>query len=419
VDQLLAEEAVDDVFTAGEVLWPLADHQQSVRDVVSRNPTTGLTVRRKHTEFDSFGKVTDEVFFDQSGTPIVDPQTHAEAIDQVFGYTGRALDESTGLSNNLHRWYDAAVGRWISEDPIWDDTNRYRYVGNTPISKVDPSGLEDVPLSVALGQLSEEEREELIRDLAELNQRSAGIDSSPFAYGPPGRRRVACVPYYINGRVVGSMDMAGSSDNSGVQQGLVELGKDYGEVGASFVPGVGEVQDAAVIADPDSTWLAWSIALVSLGVSYITGGFSPNAGGILRATDDVVEAGGDVARVAPNQIRGPARAAIDPNLRELAPGVSRTAAENAAAREFYRNNRLEAIRRWEQRTGQQWPRDADGNFQWCEHPRALANGGDPLHVRPGIGPDPNAPHMVRGPDGLTDQQRWGAMGPPARRRRAD
>ena len=74
------------------------------------------------------------------------------------------------------------------------------------------------------------------------------------------------------------------------------------------------------------------------------------------------------------------------------------------------------MRRWEERTGERWPTDPETSRpQWAEHPRPLKEGGDPLFVEPGKGPDPNAPHNVVGPDGLTDAQRWGRMGPPARR----
>jgi RHS repeat-associated protein len=66
------------------------------------------------------------------------------AVDLLFGFTGRPSDDTTGLQNNWHRWYDAALGQWLSEDPIgfWgDDTNLRRYVGNEPLSFTDPAGL--------------------------------------------------------------------------------------------------------------------------------------------------------------------------------------------------------------------------------------------------------------------------------------
>jgi RHS repeat-associated protein len=62
----------------------------------------------------------------------------------MFGYTGRPLDENTGLQNNLNRWYDAVTGQWMSEDPIGfeaRDENLRRYVENRPDHAVDPLGL--------------------------------------------------------------------------------------------------------------------------------------------------------------------------------------------------------------------------------------------------------------------------------------
>ncbi|MBC7352832.1 MAG: hypothetical protein H5U08_10780, partial [Thermogutta sp.] len=35
------------------------------------------------------------------------------AIDSLFLFTGRSFDSDTQLQNNLNRWYDARVGRWV------------------------------------------------------------------------------------------------------------------------------------------------------------------------------------------------------------------------------------------------------------------------------------------------------------------
>lgn len=40
------------------------------------------------------------------------------------------------------RWYDPALGRFITEDPVKDGTNWYAYVGNDPLNHIDPTGLE-------------------------------------------------------------------------------------------------------------------------------------------------------------------------------------------------------------------------------------------------------------------------------------
>ena len=115
--------------SAEDVRWPLGDHQQTVRDIVAYDEVQQGWSVANHVTYDAFGKVTAE--------------TNA-AVDHLFGYTGRPFDEATGLQNNLNRWYDPAIGRWLSEDPIsfeGGDASLYRYAGNSPANHVDPTGL--------------------------------------------------------------------------------------------------------------------------------------------------------------------------------------------------------------------------------------------------------------------------------------
>ncbi|TWT75087.1 RHS repeat-associated core domain-containing protein [Allorhodopirellula solitaria] len=149
VDQLLADEqysggtgpdvsATTASATAGDTYWALTDHLGSVRDMVDNSG-----VIRQHVAYDSFGNRIVEQDYDASGTAI--SSSHADAIDELFGYTGRDWDADAGLQNNRARWYDPATGRWLSNDPIGfaaGDANLYRYVGNGPTTKTDPSGLE-------------------------------------------------------------------------------------------------------------------------------------------------------------------------------------------------------------------------------------------------------------------------------------
>jgi len=125
VDQLLADENLG---TPGVVDWTLGDHINSVRDVATYG--SGTTTLADHLAYDAFGNV----------------KIHAAAVDLLFQFTGRMHDEKTGLQNNLNRWYDAAVGKWLSEDPSGfeaGDANLYRYCGNGPTNGVDPRGLAD------------------------------------------------------------------------------------------------------------------------------------------------------------------------------------------------------------------------------------------------------------------------------------
>ena len=128
VDQILADETADDGGSE-DVLWPLTDHQNTVRDLAEYDSGTDTTTIANHRTYDAFGNITSET---------------APAVDHLFAYTARPFDEDTNLQNNLNRWYDPTTGRWLSEDPIGfgaEDANLYRYVGNGPMNGSDPLGL--------------------------------------------------------------------------------------------------------------------------------------------------------------------------------------------------------------------------------------------------------------------------------------
>jgi RHS repeat-associated protein len=68
-----------------------------------------------------------------------------------YGYSGREMDEVTGLIYYRARWYDPQQSRFISEDPIGfagGDANLYAYVGNNPLNATDPSGLSTIVVFV-------------------------------------------------------------------------------------------------------------------------------------------------------------------------------------------------------------------------------------------------------------------------------
>lgn len=75
----------------------------TLRDVARYEPASGQTTIVNHLTYDAFGRITGQ------SNP---------AVTTLFAFTGRPLDPATGLQNHLHRWYDPAVGRWLSEDPL-------------------------------------------------------------------------------------------------------------------------------------------------------------------------------------------------------------------------------------------------------------------------------------------------------------
>jgi RHS repeat-associated protein len=108
--------------SVGAQFWAL-DHLFTPRDSVDSNG-----VLRSRLEFDPWGRRTVQV---------------GEEAEHV-GFTGHYGHALSGLALALHRGYDADLARWISSDPIGDidGPNRYLYVLNNPINRVDPLGLQ-------------------------------------------------------------------------------------------------------------------------------------------------------------------------------------------------------------------------------------------------------------------------------------
>jgi RHS repeat-associated protein len=63
-------------------------------------------------------------------------------VEQPFRFQGQQLDEETGLHYSRFRYYDPAIGRFLSQDPIGlrGGINPYSYAPN-PSSWIDPLGL--------------------------------------------------------------------------------------------------------------------------------------------------------------------------------------------------------------------------------------------------------------------------------------
>jgi RHS repeat-associated protein len=136
VDQILATEDA-----AGNVTWPLTDHLNTVRDLVSYDSSTDTTTLENHIVYNSFGEIVSET---------------NPSVESDFKFTARYTDLTTRLQWNLNRWYVPSTGRWASEDPIGfdaGDPNLARYVGNGPEAFADPAGLENPSRYQLLGGL--------------------------------------------------------------------------------------------------------------------------------------------------------------------------------------------------------------------------------------------------------------------------
>ena len=119
-----------DRFTLDLLRCTLTDHLNTVRDIARYDSDTDTTTVVNHLVYDAYGNVTSET---NSG------------VESLFLFTARPLDADTGLQNNLNRWYDPSVGRWLSEDPVGyrGGVNLFEYVGDNPLISVDPTGLQN------------------------------------------------------------------------------------------------------------------------------------------------------------------------------------------------------------------------------------------------------------------------------------
>jgi len=97
-------------------------------DVVNLTDEAGNLVQTYY--FDAFGKSTN---------------VRHDCVNKKQ-FTGKEIDEDSGLHYFGARYYDAGVGRFISEDPKEND-NLYVYCVNNPINKTDPDGRAQISIN--------------------------------------------------------------------------------------------------------------------------------------------------------------------------------------------------------------------------------------------------------------------------------
>ena len=120
VDSVIARES-----SGGTVAWYLPDRLGTIRDLINNS---GSII--DHVDYSAFGTVLDES----------DPSNG----DRMMGFAGMERDTVTGMNLAVYRVQDPGTGRWTSQDPLTfaaGDADLYRFVGNSPASAADKSGL--------------------------------------------------------------------------------------------------------------------------------------------------------------------------------------------------------------------------------------------------------------------------------------
>src|ERR1043166_3685507 len=131
---------VDEVLTMDRAGQTYYYHQNALWTPQALTDGTGAVAERY--AYDAYGCVTvlnagyAPLALNAWGTP------HS-AVTNLFLFTGRELDEETGLYFYRARSFDCGLGRFLQRDPLEyaDGLNLYEYVHGRPTFSVDPSGL--------------------------------------------------------------------------------------------------------------------------------------------------------------------------------------------------------------------------------------------------------------------------------------
>jgi RHS repeat-associated protein len=100
-------------------------HQDGLGTVTELTDSAGAVA--KAYAYDAYGNIVD-----LTGT-----------VDQPYTYTGRELDQETGLYYYRARHFDSTTGRFLQKDPLrllGPEMNSYSYVTNNPLTFADPMG---------------------------------------------------------------------------------------------------------------------------------------------------------------------------------------------------------------------------------------------------------------------------------------
>jgi len=160
---------VDDALTMTRGGQTYYYHQNALGSVEALTDSTGTVVERY--SYDAYGSVT---VADGSGTPLPPNSwgTPHSAIGNPWMFTGRQLDEESGLYYYRARTYDPVKGRFLQRDPIeyLDSMNLYEYALDNPLRFVDPMGTE-------AGPYANMSQQELMKLYDQLASRWAALDT--------------------------------------------------------------------------------------------------------------------------------------------------------------------------------------------------------------------------------------------------
>ena len=141
---------VGDSTVTTEYVWGL----QYIDDLIARDIGSNRLYAMQGKQFkmialsDTSGSVVERYSYTPYGETVIYDASFSvrssSSYDWVYRYTGRRLDEETGLHYFRNRYYHAQLGRFCSRDPLgyWGDfRSLYLFLSKNPLDRKDSDGL--------------------------------------------------------------------------------------------------------------------------------------------------------------------------------------------------------------------------------------------------------------------------------------
>ena len=149
---------------------------------------------------DEAGVVSDTRAYEAFGTQ----NTSAGTDPLTYGFAGESFQAESKLAYHRARWMDARVGRFVGVDPVRGRTaepltvNRYLYGSDNPISRIDPTGREDlVSLGAAGIGVSIMASMGCVSGRSVLGRAGFYVKTGPISGNLPWCVRAYLLPYFI------------------------------------------------------------------------------------------------------------------------------------------------------------------------------------------------------------------------------
>jgi RHS repeat-associated protein len=222
----------------------------------------------------------------------------------TYRFSSQDFHRTSGLIHFLRRFYEPAMQRWITQDPLDMSAgpNLYLYTANTPINAIDPRGQQVVPVRqwdptrgiwievmpptivygdgpIIVGWWGSGDR---FVPGARQDTRPNGASREPGT-GQGERPKARLVDCRTAG---GSQHLV--HPNLAVAQAMQDLAGGLAEVIGGFIPYVGDMLDARDVVSPSSSALDRSLGGASLTLNAATAGVLPNYGPIRRGIGRIV-----------------------------------------------------------------------------------------------------------------------------------